>query len=168
MLIKGIKKLELIADKLSVIIEFIVTLGLMLLFLLTIVEVGGRYYFNYSFHWIPEAVSFLLAFIVFFGVTCLVHRRSLLSVKIFQKLLSKRIKKIISICTWVFIIFYSWIFIWFGFSFSARVIGQLTPSGYFNLSHVRLVIPLAGILILFQSLVNLLQDIIDLIYTKKE
>ena len=147
-----------LAGWLNSLIEFLVTIGLAVLFSVTIIEVGGRYFFKYSFSWIPEAAGYLLSFVAFMGVSCLVYKRSLMSIDYLYKRFPAKVKALLSIIIWLLVIFYARVLVTAGYAFAVRASGQMSPSLVFQLTHVRMIIPIAGLLIAFQAFNNLLKD----------
>ena len=163
---KLLENFDFIACKVNLIIEHAVTIALIGVFGMASIQVFSRYVINISYPWMGEAIEFLLAFIVFAAVSCLIRRRSLLSINLLANRLPLKIRYCISILSWFLMLFYFRILIIYGFSFALRAYGQLTPSQSFNLGAVRLMLPICGIIIFFQAFNNLIHDIIKLINIK--
>ncbi len=156
---KIIDKVDIFAGWINSVVEFAVTIGLIVLFSFTMFEVGGRYVFGYSQSWIQEAVGYLLSFITFFGVSCLVYKKDLMRIDILYNRLSEKVRKILNIIFYLLIIYYSQILISAGYSFAEGAANQRSSSLVFRLSQIRLIIPIAGFFIAFQAFNKLLQEI---------
>lgn len=163
MILKFTNLLSKVAKAINEIIEHVVTIALIGLFLMILVEVFSRYIFRLSTPWISEAVGFSIAFIAFWGSSCLVYRRSLLAITFIRDRYSPLVSILFDIVAWVLFMYYIRLFIQYGLSFAVNVQGQLTPSQVFRLSHVRLIIPSGGALIFFQCFNNFVQDLVKLV-----
>lgn len=148
-----------IAHGINVVVEVIVVMALVSVLVLLIVTVVGRYVFRISAPWVPEFVAYATAVIGAFGFSCLVHRRTLLAITFITDKFPAAASKAFDLLVWIGIILYFWLFIRYGIVFAESARGQFTPSLAFRLGQVRLIMPIGGVLIVFQALNNLVQDV---------
>ena len=143
----------------NIVVEALITASLASILALLIVTVFSRYLFRISAPWAPEYVSYATALIGAFGFSCLVYRRTLLSITFLRDKFSITAGRVFDLLVWVGIILYFRLFVTYGLIFAESVRGQFSPSRAFRLEQVRLLMPIGGVLIVFQAFNNVVQDI---------
>ena len=159
--------LQKIATWVNHIIEVIITASLISILAILIVAVFSRFIFRFSAPWSQEYVSYATAVIGGVGFSALVHRRTMLSITFLKDRLPATLNRLFEMAIWVGVILYFRLFITYGLIFAQAVQGQFSPSMVFPLDKVRLIMPIGGILIVFQAFNNLLQDLRDWVAPKK-
>lgn len=158
-------KIEKLSYILAVIIEKLIGIALIMIFVLIFAEVIGRAYFSYTIVWMMEATGFLLAIIIFFGMSIHIYKKNLLSVDFIKERLfrSPKSQSYFNIFVWLLIAIYSYILIKEGLVFAVRGIGRFTPTRIFEFYQVRMILPTGGILILVQAICNTIKEILCLL-----
>ena len=149
---------------LAKLVETLVTVALIMLFVLIVSEVIARGYLNMTIAWMMEAVGFLLAFITFLGISVHVYEKKLLSLEFLRERIfrTERAITLFSIFTWCILVAYAYVLVTEGLVFAERGIARFTPSRRFELYHVRLIVPVGGVLVLVQGLMNIVKDLAKL------
>lgn len=162
------RPLDNLARKINVVIEAAITMALVGILSVLIVTVIGRYFFRIAAPWILEFVGYATAFIGAFGFSCLVHRRTLLAITFLRDKLPLRAKKIFGILIWGLLIFYFRLIVEHGFAFAVSAAGRFSDSLVFPLEYVRMILPVGGLLIVFQAANNIVQDLLELAAPSEE
>lgn len=162
-------KIEKVSYILAVVIEKLIGIALIIIFVLIFAEVIGRLYFSYTIVWMMEATGFLLAIIVFFGMSVVIYRKELLSVDfVKEKLLrSLKSKTYFNIFVWLIVAIYSYILIKEGLVFAIRGIGRFTPTRLFEFYHIRMILPVGGMMIFVQAICNIVKEILVLLIASR-
>ena len=146
-----------VAKRISAIVEASVVFALMGVLGLVIFTIVSRYFFHVSAPWVFELVTIGIAYVATFGFSCLVQRKSLLSITFLSDRIPPKGKVVFHLCMWIlFVMYFQW-FVTNGVAFAENVRGQLSPSGVFDLFYPRLIIPAGGVLIIFQGFNNVMQ-----------
>lgn len=156
------RPLDNVARKINAVIEASITMALVGILSVLIVTVMSRYFFRIAAPWILEFVGYATAFIGAFGFSCLVRRRTLLAITFLREKLPLKAKKIFGIVIWGLLIFYFRIIVEHGFAFAISAAGRFSDSLVFPLEYVRMILPVGGLLIVFQAANNILQDLLEL------
>lgn len=162
------RPLESIARKVNVVIEAAVSAALVSILGVLIMTVISRYFFRIAAPWIFEFVGYATAFIGAFGFSCLVHRRKLLAITFLKSKFSPTAIKIFNLVVWVLLILYFRIILEHGFAFASSAAGRFSHSMVFPLEYVRLIMPVGAVFIIFQSLNNIVQDLLELTSPSQE
>ncbi len=162
---KILEWIERISAGLAKIVEYLVAVALVFLFVLIFSEIVGRSLLGVTIAWMMEAVGFLLAFITFLGISVHVYRRKLLSLEFVREKLFRTPRAItfFSIFTWLVLLAYAYVLITEGLVFAERGIDRLTPSRRFELYHMRLILPVGGVLVFVQGVLNIAKEIGQLV-----
>ena len=104
-------------------------------------------------------MAYTTAFIGSIGFSSLVHRRSLLTITFVRDKFPEILGRVFDILIWIGIILYFRLFITYGLVFAQSAVGRFSPSQVFELSQVRMIIPVGGALIVLQAIKNIIQDV---------
>ena len=139
-------------------VRFAVMIGMMVMFLVIMLQVCLRYIFGIPLFWVPELAGFLLAFVALCGSSSCVRARMHVKVTVLYSLFPSWLRHLVIIIAYAVVAYYAWAIYSFGLLFAE--LGQLeySPSQTFNLYWPRMALTVGGILIMVQAVSVILRE----------
>jgi len=126
---------------------------------IVIVQVFFRYVLNHSLFWSEELARYLLVWLTFLGASVAYYRRMHPSINLFQKRVSKSLKKRLRIVVHILSLAFFFIMIWYGAEFAYFVRAQTTPALSLPKWLVFAIIPVSGALLALHTIGFLRSDL---------
>ncbi len=128
----GIQKLDSIIEKSEI---FALSSGIILMALIAIANVFGRYIFNQSIYFAEELISFLVILITFFGLGYVTRKGRHIRMSAFYDQLTPRYKRYTYIFISVVSAMVMFLLAWYAYEYISKVAerGKVTPSLRFPL-----------------------------------
>ncbi|MBS9402362.1 TRAP transporter small permease subunit [Halomonas sp. TRM85114] len=107
--------------------------------------------------WVEEVTSYALAYLVLFACSSYIRSWQHIRVDTFANAFPKSLQTIIFAAINILAIYFSYLLIFSGYRLAMLGIGDLTPSGSFNLYWPRMAMVIGGALIMLQAFNNVLR-----------
>ena len=116
-------------------------------------QVIWRFIFNNPFSWTEEVARYIQVWIILFGSPVCIQKSSHLSIDYLKDSISLGVRKLLQFISYVMISLFSVSIIVFGIQFILKVGYQNTPATQIPLGFIYMAFPIAGILMLIESLI---------------
>ena len=152
----NIEKLQKYDEKIDRISAIIVIYSLSLMLLLVTMQIFLRYLLNISFYWIPELARYILVTFSFFAGSMALRRNELAGISLVMNKIPIRIRRWIDFAAILLVILFCIMGITYGFKTAILILqtGQASPAMQIPIGFAYLPIPIALLLMLFNSLIS--------------
>lgn len=140
-------------------------LGILVMLLL---QVAVRYILPIPISWAEEGAIYLSGYMAMIGTSVCLRANYHLQVDILRDSLGKRARLIHGILINLMVAAFSIFLIKYGYAFAQLGSGQTTGSSYFIVTHVRMAMPLGGVLLLLQALTLVGRALDSLLYNTSD
>lgn len=157
------EKLNSITNSISNVFEklldWIVTLFFCVLIISCVTQVFMRTVVNISPPWTEELARYSFMYVNILAAAICVRKKSHARVSIITDAVGPKVRQALEIFSDLVIIFAAYVMVRYGIKCVLQVAIQKSPAMRLNMSFVYACVPIAGIVIAFESIFNLLKDI---------
>jgi TRAP-type transport system small permease protein len=122
-------------------------------------QVFMRYVMGGFIPWAEELARYAFVWLVFLGATTAFYARSHLSIDMLGALLSNRARTILDLVLCVLILIFIAFFIYYSYRLTLRTMTQTSPSLRITMGYVYMSMPIAGVLIAFHGLTDVVLNL---------
>lgn len=154
-----IKKLQYIGDKFDLFASIIAIVTFVLMSVIVCMQVISRFFFSYSFQWAEEMGRYLFIWSTMLASACAVHTHLNIGVDILVNNLKGRTQYAVKLAAQIFLILAVYILTVYGAQQTIDVFdaGQTATSFPVSAGILYMSVPVSGILMLYYTLVQLLE-----------
>ncbi len=145
---KGLKRFE------NTLLGILISVMVIVIFL----QVISRFIFNNPLSWSEELARYLFIWIIFIGASVAVRERAHFGIDFFVELLPDKFKKIIDFLISISMIGFAAIMIIYGIETVKWTHMQISPSLHIHMSLPNAAIPVSGVLICINVILNMLNQ----------
>jgi TRAP-type C4-dicarboxylate transport system permease small subunit len=146
-----------VADRLSKVIVFLVSLQGVVLVILIGTEVFFRYAVGRALSWPEEVLGFVFVWFTLLGVVLLTQSGEHIEFSFLSNRLGPRLGKALAVFTQVLIALFSVLMMLHGYSYAVMFRFESTPAAGINTLWLNLSLPICGLLILFYAHLNIIK-----------
>lgn len=151
--------MRIIHEKFNDLLKILLSLMLFVMVVVVFLQVLFRFIFKSPLAWTAETATFLLVWITFLGASYAMSKRAHIGVEVVVNLFPKKVKKYVSILTWLVSITFFFIMIITGYQLANQTMVQTSPALGVPMGLVYYVIPVSGLILMFNMTANLVYDL---------
>ncbi|RJR52530.1 MAG: TRAP transporter small permease [Desulfobacteraceae bacterium] len=151
------RTVQALADRLRRIIAFVVSLQCIVLVILIGTEVFFRYAVGRALSWPEEVLGFVFVWFSLLGVVLLTQSGEHIEFSFLSGRLGPRGGQVLAVFTQVLIAMFSILMIYYGYTYAVMFRFESTPAAGINALWLNISLPVAGLLILFYSHLNIIR-----------
>lgn len=137
----------------------VITVLLFAIFALLLAQIALRYLFGTPVFWGLELTGYMFAYVTLLGTSICIRTDEHIRMPLIMDALPGPFRRGLFILVQVFVIFYAWHLVRYGYMFASLGAGERSPSSYFILFWPRLALVIGGVLIILQALAVIAREL---------
>ena len=139
--------------------KYALVLSVLVIMFSCVAQVIARFVFNYSLAWTSELSRYLLCYITYMGAFVLIKERQFIKMDILESKITPKVRPYYNIIMEVLMITYAYVILVYGYELVGTGANQRSSVMHIPKNILYMVMPVPGVIMIINSIRNIVEDV---------